>query len=203
MTFSTILGLSCFILLTNIWVSKLPAGDSCINIAPGVITHSAPQVVHTHLYPPSAWRCSGTNKPDVSMSTTCKAVLQIVFFSTLAISSINKPWMYKLTICNDYLHLNMKRMKYNLCANANGASLIVSIHFYSCSLNVLTSTGWGITSHTSIFRVTAVWSVIAKGAINQATFHSSAGHIVHQDRATSLAVESIGVGCCSCSKIQV
>ena len=124
MTFSTILGLGCFFLLTNIWVSKLPAGDSCINIAPRVITHSAPPIVHTHLYPPLAWRCSGTNKPDVSMGATCKAVVQIVIFYTLefAISSTNKSWMllYDLTICNDQ----------DIICVQNGASLIVSTHLY-------------------------------------------------------------------------
>ena len=65
---------------------------------------------------------------------------------------------------------------------------------------MLTSSRWGVASHTSILRVTAVWCVIVKGAVDQTSLHASARHIVHEDRASSLAIEGIGVGCRNCSK---
>ena len=65
---------------------------------------------------------------------------------------------------------------------------------------MLTSTGRRIASHASILRVKTVSSVIVKGAVDQSTLWSSAGNIVHEDRASSLAIESIGVGYRNCSK---
>ena len=62
-------------LLTVVRVTKLSAGNPCIKSTPGVITYSAPPVVHTHLYSPSGGRCSGANKPDVSMSATLQYLI--------------------------------------------------------------------------------------------------------------------------------
>ena len=70
-------------LLTDVWVTKLSAGNSCIKSTPEVITHSAPPVVHTHLYSSLGWRrhsTSTTNKSDVSMGTTCIYSSDIIGF---------------------------------------------------------------------------------------------------------------------------
>ena len=65
---------------------------------------------------------------------------------------------------------------------------------------MLTSSGWRVAPHSSIFIVTTVSSVIVKSAVDQTILYSSAGYIVHQDGTTALAIEGIGVSCCSCSK---
>jgi len=64
---------------------------------------------------------------------------------------------------------------------------------------MLTSSGWREAPDSGIFRVTAVSSVVVKGTVDQTILYSSAGYIVHQDGTTTLAIEGIGVSCCSCS----
>jgi len=65
---------------------------------------------------------------------------------------------------------------------------------------MLTSSGGKEAPDGSVFRVTAVSSVVVKITVNQTTLCSSAGYIVHQDGTTTLAIEGIGVSCCTCSK---
>ena len=64
--------------------------------------------------------------------------------------------------------------------------LLVHIYLYS-SLS-LTTIWWIIASHTSIINMTAVSGVVVKSAVNQTILRSSAGYIIHQDGASSLAI---------------
>ena len=101
--------------------------------------------------------------------------------------------------CDCYTHISAVVIPRWKNVQVQVRSIILSVthndicsYLYSCSW-ALTTTWWIIASHTSIIIVTAVSSIVVKSAVNQTILQSSAGHIIHQDRASSLAIAIVVV----------